>query len=467
MNGSRFIGIALAAVGLLWLLLSPATIHAATTLYVDPNGHNTNNPCFNQSAPCKTIKHALSVATDGDTIHLAVGTYKQRFTIGKTITLTGDDEGLTRIDGTHNGRVIFVKAGKSVVISTLTVQNGKLTDKNGAGIYNNGILIIDHLTIRNNQTIGAETQGGGIYNGDTLTLKSSLVTGNQSGIRGGGVYNNSKITVQDTVFESNTANSWGGGLANGSSANATLTNLNLDNNQAQSSGGGMWNAGKLNLTNAQFSSNTAYFGGGGFDAAGGSAAGATLTNVTFKDNSITVDGWGGGVYVYGTTLNLTNVTFSGNSAKKESGGGLFVEQATANLVNVTFSGNTLTGSGTGGAIGSSGGQVKAKNTIIANSPVGGNCSFAITSLGHNLDSGNTCGLSTAMHDQINTSPKLAALQYNGGFADTMALKAGSPAIDKGTNNGCPSTDERGVGRPINGDGKDGAICDMGAFEYKP
>ena len=40
----------------------------------------------------------------------------------------------------------------------------------------------------------------------------------------------------------------------------------------------------------------------------------------------------------------------------------------------------------------------------------------------------------------------------------MALEPGSPAIDAGTNAGCPATDARGVLRPA------GLACDIGAFE---
>jgi hypothetical protein len=39
------------------------------------------------------------------------------------------------------------------------------------------------------------------------------------------------------------------------------------------------------------------------------------------------------------------------------------------------------------------------------------------------------------------------------------LLPGSPAIDKGTNAGCPSTDQRGVPRPQHN------ICDIGAYEF--
>ena len=45
---------------------------------------------------------------------------------------------------------------------------------------------------------------------------------------------------------------------------------------------------------------------------------------------------------------------------------------------------------------------------------------------------------------------------------TMALRAGSPAIDHGgtATTGCPATDQRGVPRP------QGPACDIGAFEKR-
>jgi len=58
---------------------------------------------------------------------------------------------------------------------------------------------------------------------------------------------------------------------------------------------------------------------------------------------------------------------------------------------------------------------------------------------------------TATGDQTGSSgsplnPLLGALQYGGGAAPTMALLAGSPAIDKGSS-GSLTTDQRGRARP--------------------
>lgn len=65
---------------------------------------------------------------------------------------------------------------------------------------------------------------------------------------------------------------------------------------------------------------------------------------------------------------------------------------------------------------------------------------------------------------------LGPLADNGGPTQTHALLPGSPAIDYGDNSYCDDNpgannlDQRGVIRPVDGDGVPGAVCDTGAFE---
>ena len=58
------------------------------------------------------------------------------------------------------------------------------------------------------------------------------------------------------------------------------------------------------------------------------------------------------------------------------------------------------------------------------------------------------------------NPRLGPLQNNGGPTSTMALLAGSPAIDAGLVVPGVTTDQRGVFRP------QGAAPDIGAFELQ-
>jgi hypothetical protein len=67
-------------------------------------------------------------------------------------------------------------------------------------------------------------------------------------------------------------------------------------------------------------------------------------------------------------------------------------------------------------------------------------------------------------------PLLAPLLNYGGPTMTRPPQDGSPAIDNGSNTVCAAApinnlDQRGMPRPIDGDGIGGAQCDSGAFEY--
>jgi hypothetical protein len=81
---------------------------------------------------------------------------------------------------------------------------------------------------------------------------------------------------------------------------------------------------------------------------------------------------------------------------------------------------------------------------------------------HNLY-GAICGV-RAVGDLSGIDAKLGPLQDNGGLTLTHALLAGSPAVDAGDNATCPTTDQRGVARPVDGDQDGTDVCDIGAYE---
>src|SRR5690606_4119168 len=96
------------------------------------------------------------------------------------------------------------------------------------------------------------------------------------------------------------------------------------------------------------------------------------------------------------------------------------------------------------------GRAQLDNTIID-----GSCAPAASarfeSLGHNLGVNASCNLN-AVNDQPNTAPALGPLAAGqGGPTAVHVPNPGSPAIDTGNDASCPEVDQRGFGRPLDGD----------------
>ena len=127
-------------------------------------------------------------------------------------------------------------------------------------------------------------------------------------------------------------------------------------------------------------------------------------------------------------------------------------------------------SGTAGGILNAGTQVRPSNTIIAgnSADTNPNCFGTITDDGHNLEFNptNTCGFTAGAPEfDVLADPVLGALAANGGPTQTMALGAGSAAIDTGDPIACAASpvsgkDQRGLARRSD-------RCSIGAFEADP
>jgi hypothetical protein len=327
-------------------------------------------------------------------------------------------------------------------------------------IYNGGAINNStSMTVTNSQFTGNRSWGGGgggIANGGTLLVIVSTFTGN-TGYYGGGVDNEANAAIDNSTFISNSAQYVGGGIGNGLYGTLTVSASRILSNTAQA-GGGLNNYGTQIVSSSFFTGNLASVVGGGLNNQGT----LTITASALAGNSASSNG--GGIENAGT-LAVTNSTFSANSAANFGGGidsSNYPTQSTT-ILNSTFVTNAA-GFG-GGSLYRNGGLVFLKNTIVAFSTLQ-NCAANagnFTTLGHNLDSGTSCNF-TAGSDLVNTDPKLGPLQNNGGPTLTHALLRGSLAIDAADNNGCPATDQRGVARPLDGNGDGVTVCDIGAYE---
>lgn len=386
-----------------------------------------------------SLRDAIANANPGDTIVFsltlpATVTLSSELDITQTLTISGPGASLLTVSGNNATRVISVTSGTQLNLSGISISNGYVTESGGAGIYNSGILNISNAMLYLNNwwgpfgTCPVAGGGGGIYNSGTLNITNTVFSANTAGAcndSGGGIYSNSGIvSINNGTFSGNGAG-WGGAI-NSDSGTLIIINSTFSGNNQSFTGGGIVSRGNTVITGTTFSSNGASRGGGIFN---------------------------------GGTLEITNSTFSGNSGNGFFGGGGIYNFGTMTVTNVTLSGNSANPSG--GGILNSAGIVTLRNTIVTNSPTGDNCSGTITNGGNNIDDSASCGWGSNLGSMSNTNPLLGTLQNNGGPTQTMALLSGSPAIDSviyNAPNGCPSTDQRGVHRPI------GLRCDIGAYE---
>jgi CSLREA domain-containing protein len=311
----------------------------------------------------------------------------------------------TTIPG-YGGGGIRIMTGVLILQDTQVISN---TASYGAGIYNEGTLVMTNSAVRANWVDFLAGRGGGIYNTGTLTITNSMLTTNIVSRFGdaGGIYNTGRGAVISSTLSSHL-----GAIRNDGTLLVAGSSLNGNARYAFA------NSGTLLVQGSTLNGNGGQLGGG--SCAIENSGALTMTVSTISGNG---DVGGGAVCNTGAML-FTDSTIAGNYGRSAVRNGL---------------GDTLV----------------LKNTIVAN-PLTINCEGLITSAGFNLDSGTSCGL-TGPGDRSNTEALLGPLQNNGGSTLTHALRPGSPAIDASSS--CEPSDQRGVRRP------QGRACDIGAYEY--
>jgi hypothetical protein len=176
---------------------------------------------------------------------------------------------------------------------------------------------------------------------------------------------------------------------------------------------------------------------------------------------------GGGIYLAGGRLDVTNVTIARNAVKASAGGA----GGQGGSVSGMNGQPGISQPGQGGGVFAAGGtDVSARNSLFGLNDAADGPDFSgnFTTASHNFLSDRTgSNLGPAnldAHGNIVGSashpidPLLGPLANNGGPTKTMALLAGSPCLQAGTSTGAPATDQRGVKRD--------KPPDIGAFELE-
>ena len=357
-----------------------------------------------------TITNALNTVgavTGGVTINLGAGTYQEGSTLSlfPGFNLQGVGANSTILSGANEYPVVSVSSGSDGTtppnrISGLTIANGNTTppaSELGSGILNFGNLIIDNSVIRDNQ---ATRSGGGIAN---VRLPTS--TGANEGV----------LVINNSIISGNRAGADGGGISN-NGGTVTINNSTIFGNAADDDGGGVNNGndgGTVTINNSTIFDNFAIETGGGVS----NESIMTIANSTLVGNT-TSAGRGGGVLndIEASQLTIISSLISGNQAASGSGNNVF----NVNAGTISTSNSLFGQSGNAGILG----FTPAASDIVPSVPI---TQIVSTSLGN-----------------------------NGGSTPTLALLAGSPAIDAGSGSGL---DQRGLA-------VSGIARDIGAFEFQ-
>ncbi len=415
---------------------------------LDANGHVSLRAAIQQA----------NALTGGDTITLPAGSFSLTLSgSGENAALTGDLDILdgvtlngagpdaTFINGLSQDRVFDVAAGVPVKLAHVTISGGTagLSQEDGGGIRNAGMLTLSDVVLTNNTAAGG---GGAIASygaGSTLTINdSTLVTNSSNGPLGGGaIFNGSQTAITHSTLKNNSSSFNGGAIVNSISGLVTLLQSTVKANGAGlgGKGGGIYNNGAIISNYTTISGNTASDGGGIANVNFSGTTSVVMLLTTISGNNST--NRGGGIYNdFGATVLITDSTITANAAAAE-GGGIFRQS-----------------------------EVKMGGSILAANSAGStgiDLYGPMTSLGHNLIGSTAGGSGYLTNDIQNQAPHLGPLQDNGDPTFTHALLLGSPAIDANTTNTSTPDDQRLMPRPVDANNDGVAQADIGAYEAQP
>ena len=259
-------------------------VSAASTVYVNTTGNDTTGNGSLEN-PYQTINKGINSVDDNGTVNIANGNYKGvgnvNLTISKNMTITGQSQKGTIINGTGTNWLFHITPCNTVLIQNLTLTNGNaayhptLGQYIGGAIYNeNSNLTVTKCTFISNNAYHTNYGGigGAICNQNPIgfILKDSTFI-NNTAYTGGAIHNWGLSTghytsnIENCTFTNNNATREGGAIqnwGNGGSLTLNITKSTFTNNKATVWGGAILNGGSegsviLNAHFNRFYNNTA------------------------------------------------------------------------------------------------------------------------------------------------------------------------------------------------------------------
>ncbi len=472
--------------------------------YVSLTGNDSANDCTDKVLPCRTVKHVVTIAQEGDEILVSVGTYTDtmfdpRISMGVSATVI-ITKNISNISGGYSpdfesrntldyetilsakyspGAHVLVLSDTNVVVDGFTLTgvlgarppDPKFVYYGGAVHVRGGSPTISHNRITENQAFG---KGGGIYVGSgasPLIFGNTIISntiihepGNATSDGGGISVDSGPTMITGNSIVSNTAQFEGGGIYVGWNVPVSIVANSIGYNQAldpdYGRGGGIRTIGDRTPVLIQYNK---IYGNSlvmGIDGSGLDIASPAIIDNNYIYENYGLD-WRSALCTDGITL---PITITNNVIANNHGSGVkAINVRDIRVNNNTIVGNTWMGMYTMNWPFTSTVPYTLtmfNNIVVDNVQCGINSQDDFTLwIDYNDVYGNgndycSSFASPGAHD-INADP----LFLNPSIAD-YRLSPGSPAINSGNNAYAPPNDFEGVLRP------QGMIVDMGAYEYK-
>jgi hypothetical protein len=413
-----------------------------------------------------TVQDAIDMASDGDTVNIAPGTYGGAINFnGKSITVQGSGPGVI-LEGHPDSPVVTFNSGetRSAVLQNVTVTGGSVSAAPSAGgIYINGAS----PTIQNSTITGNLNCDIGVVNGAPAILDNEISSSVLA------LYVTGCIPLSERAGDE-----YGGGvLLYGPSKDGLeaqiIGNIIEDNQVVYGAGGiNVIDAGLLLIKNNVIRGNFTNAAGAGINVEGDTAP-SIVQNLIYGN---TIDPIlippsyevGAGITIAVTTgefeaapVLVVNNTLVGNQllfypSAPQQGSQFFADNQTQRIELIN---NLIIGSTSQAAVYC---QVDPAHPVAPPSFVD-NDVYNLDSAGGAAYSG-TCPSQTGIFGNISADPLFAT---GAGDAHPYELLVASPAIDAGDNEAedLPALDLVGNPRVQNAKGLSTAIVDMGVYEY--
>lgn len=248
-------------------------------IYVDDENGDDSNDGNSPDTSVKSFGHAVNLADDNSTIHLASGEYKGELNtnviINKSLTIVGSSS--TNFNGENVNSLFTVCDGVSVTFKNINFINSfkkpaSYSDEVAYGaaldIKNAKVSIINcsfiNNTISHDDTVSQYFYGGAISNFGDLSITDSRFIKNSlmpdSGVfgYGGAIYNRGKLSIDRSSFEKSYSKDFGNGAAIANDGELLINNSVIRDSYAlqECKGSAIYNNGRLTLLNSLIENNT-------------------------------------------------------------------------------------------------------------------------------------------------------------------------------------------------------------------